>query len=461
MGNFGWNKGIVVGVWLRVKNIGRRFVSDQGGNFALLFALSISAVTFCALGAVEVTSLQGGQTKSQDLADIAVLASAKYMADNLDEINTENDFNKYKSKARKLGEDIALTLAEQHDFLSVESKFEFTDTSVRLDLNVKKRSVLMSAFGYEDFDINVSSTAVLPTYEPQDIDIVMITDATGSMATEIQAVQDNMRNLPVDLAGELDNAGITVGTIRVKFIFFRDYLFDNISSVGNRFDTPPSEWDGAMFESPFYELPGEIPAMESYINQFGAYGGGDNAESAIEALVHAVDASGWGDGATTVRSVVLWTDAPTRNIHEYSPPDDNLQDDWWFNSEEWAERISPEFAALDLDGRSLHMYDNFYPKTEIPATMEDVKAKFEAFHSVNANGSNDIVTFKINVSDSCTDSTGLSVCDSWGSMDAWDGFDVNQESSSLTSNDTYWETIRDIADAAKSQISARDLAIIN
>lgn len=452
---------MVLGVWARKLNRIRQFGSDQRGNFALFSALALSAVAFCAMGTVEITSLQGGHTKSQDLADIAVLASAKYMADNLDEIKTENDFNKYKATARKLGEDMAETLATQHGFENVDSKFEFTDTSVKLGLSVKKKSMIMGSFGYDEFDIEVSSTAVLPTYVPQDIDIIMVTDATGSMATEIQAVQDNMRNLPVDLAAELDSAGITVGTIRVKFIFFRDYLFDSMTSVSSRFDAPPSEFDGAMFESPFYELPGEIPAMETYVNQFSAYGGGDDAESAIEALVHAVDAAGWGEGATTVRSVVLWTDAPTRNIHEHAPPDDNLQDDWWFYNEEWAERISADFAALDLAGRSLHMYDNFYPKTEIPATMEKIKEKLEAFHAENANGSPEIVTFKINVSETCTDATGLTVCDSWASMDDWSGVDINRESSSLTSNDTYWETIRDIADSAKSQISTRDLAIIN
>ncbi len=450
-----------MGVWSKVRKHVQKFKLDQRGNFALIFALAISAVSFCALGAVEITSLQSGQIKSQDLADIAALASAKYMADNLDQIKTDSDFNKYKSKARKIGEDLVQSLVAQHELEGVKSRFEITDTSVRLDLSIKKKTLLMGAFGYESLAINVSSTAVLPSYEPQDIDIVMITDATGSMATEIQAVQDNMRNLPGDLAAELDGAGITVGTIRVKFIFFRDYLFDDVPSISSRFDSPPNSTDGAMFESPFYELPGDTPAMESYIDQFSAYGGGDNPESAIESLIHAVDAAGWGDGRTTVRSVVLWTDAPTRNIHQYDPPDANLQDDWWFTNLGWSDRISPAFAALDVLARSKYMYDRVYPVAEIPTTMSSVKTKLEAFHAENANGADDIVTFKINVSDTCKDATGMSVCDSWASMDAWNGVDVNQESSSLSSNDTYWDTIRDIADSAKSQISVRDLAIIN
>lgn len=450
-----------MGIGTKLINRMRQFRFDQSGNLGLLLAISLSTLLICAAGATEITSIQGAKTRSQDIADIAVLASAKYMADNLDNIKTENDFNKYKSKAQKLGHEILEDLALQHGLGRADSKFEFTNTTVKLDLNVKKKPMMMGAMGYDEFDINVTTTVALPSYEPQDIDIVMVTDATGSMATEIQAIQDNMRNLPTDLTTELDGAGISVGKVRVKFIFFRDYLFDNMTSIADRFATPPNDSDGAMFESPFYELPSEIPQMESYIDQFSAFGGGDDAESSLEALAHAVAAAGWGDGATTVRSVILWTDAPTRNIHEYSPADMGLTDDHWFTNLEWSDRISPEFAALDIDGRSKYMYDNFYPISEIPSNMDDIRDAFETFHAENANGSKEIVTFKINVSEFCTDSTGLGVCDSWASLDDWDGIEVNRESSSLTSTETYREIISDIADAAKSQISVRDLAIIN
>ncbi len=448
-------------MFTKLKNLFWRFEKEESGNFAIPFALMTGLIVFCGAASVEITSLHGGHSRSQDMADIAVLAAAKHIAVNIEEITSDTAFNKYKSEARKIGEDMLDNISGQYDFKSLNANFDFTTEQVTIELDVVQSAKMMGAFGYDEFPIHVKSTAVLPTSQPQDIDIVLITDATGSMATEISAVQDNMRNLPVDLANELDGAGISVGSIRVKFIFYRDYLFDNVPSVPSRFDAPPNATDGAMFESPFYELPDDTTAMETYVNQFSAYGGGDNPESGIEALVHAVDNVDWRPGSTTVRSVILWTDAETRNIHEFLPPDENLQDDWWFTNAEWITRISTEFAALDLSGRSQHMFDNYYPSAEIPATLEEIKVKFESFHAENSNDDSDIVSFTINVSETCTDATGLGVCGAWDQLASWAGVEVNHESAAMSSADTYWDTIRDIAEAARTQISARDLAISN
>jgi len=435
------------------------YLNDLSGNFALIFAIGASAILLSASAAVEITGMYSEKSKVQDIADAAVLSAAKNFADNIKLVKTENDFNKYKSKARKAGEAALKGFPDLDRFTDLDAKFNFTSSSVSLNINLVAETTMMKTFGYDDYTINVDTMANLPMSQPNDIDIVLITDASGSMATQIQAVQDNMRNLPTDLANELNSAGISIGTIRAKFIFFRDYGFDNVSIVTSRTDAPPNSFDGAMYESAFYELPDETPAMESYVDQFAAYGGGDTPESGIEALIHAVDADDWGAGATTIRSVILWTDAPTKIIHEFDPPDENLSDEWWFDNSEWAERISPEFATLDLPARAQRMYDNFYPITEIPTSMNEVREKFETFHAENTNGASDIVTFKINVSDICTDETGLGVCDSWSTIGSWDGIEVNHESASLTSSDTYWETIRDIADAARTQVSARDLAL--
>ncbi len=436
-----------------------KYRNDLSGNFALIFAIGTSVILLSASAAVEITGMHTEKTKVQDIADAAVLSAARNFADNIHLINSENDFNKYKSEARKAGEASIESYPDLDKFSKVDTKFDFTSSSVSLEMNLVADTVMMKTFGYNDYSINVETVANLPMSQPNDIDILLITDATGSMATEIQSVQDNMRNLPIDLANELSNAGITTGRIRTKFIFFRDYGFDNVTVVTNRSDAPPNSFDGAMFESRFYQLPDETPEMETYVDQFNAFGGGDAAESGIEALVHAIDADGWGDGRTTVRSVILWTDAPTKNPHEFDPPDENLSDDWWFTNLEWTERIGTEFTELDLLGRAQYMYDTFYPTTEIPTTIDEIRQKVESFHAENTNGASDIVTFKINVSDSCTDDTGLGVCDSWSTIDSWEGVEVNHESASLTSTDTYWETIRDIADAARTQVSARDLAL--
>ena len=117
-----------VGCWEYIMGLKARFIANNGGNFSLFFALGAMAILIAGSVAIEVTGLHGGKTKAQDLADIAVLAAAKELSDNLENVDSETDLNKYKSQARKLGEEILADLSEQHNFSDITSKFEFADS---------------------------------------------------------------------------------------------------------------------------------------------------------------------------------------------------------------------------------------------------------------------------------------------------------------------------------------------
>ena len=417
-----------------------------------------------AVMAVETTNMFSSKIRLQDVADSAVLAAARSYAEDIKNDEANANFSKYKTEATKTGQSIIDSYARKHEYINIKSEFEYSASDVSLQIQATANMKLMQIFGREKFEVAVATQANLPIYKLNDIDIALITDATGSMATQIAAVQQNMQSLPVDLQAELDNVGIKVGRIRVKILFYRDYTFDSVPSVGSRFDTPPNPWDGAMFESEFFEYPGDVTRMQTYVDQFAGAGGGDTPESGVEALIHAIDSVGWGDGVHTVRSVILWTDAPNKTLHsssqaEYEGGASYLEDGMWYSNEDWQERISADFALLDALGREQYMYDEHYPSDDIPSHLDVAKSKFENFHAENANGASDIVTFHVNVLDNCLNATGSSVCGDWAELGNWDGVSINLEPTSVTSDDTYQKTVKNIAEAATAQILSRELAI--
>lgn len=440
-----------------------KYRTNARGSLAIPFAICMTVILLAVAIAIDMRSLVNVKTKSQDFTDSATLAASKYMSDNLQEAQTLLGSKTHKREARKIAKNILRASLNSADYQIEKTKFKFTDEFVRLDVEVHKQTVLMDIFGRKNMPIHVSSTVALPRLQPQDIDIVLMTDVTGSMVEELEAVQNNLRNLPSDLATELSNSGITVGTTRVKFIFFRDYIIDSVTGSTNRLGPPPNARDGAMFESPFYDLPRQDLSAEQYINQFEAAAGGDAPESALEALTHAVDASGWRDDNTTVKVVLLWTDSANSPLHEWDRPEQIASfDHWsWYYDEEWAKRINPEFVDLDLPGRAQYMYDNFYPAAEIPNTLNQLRTKIEGFHDKNSDGKSQAVSVKINLSDTCLSSDGMASCGDWDEVNGWRGVEVNKVDKTMSSDQNYQKIIFDISEAVKTQAKIGQLRITN
>ena len=103
------------------------------------------------------------------------------------------------------------------------------------------------------------------------VDIVMCIDGTGSMGPVIDLVKANALRFESDLAAAMEAKQKSIDNLRVRVIVFRDIFVDR---------------DDAFVTSNFFPLPQEREEFSRFISGIRASGGGDEPESALEALVH-------------------------------------------------------------------------------------------------------------------------------------------------------------------------------
>lgn len=142
------------------------------------------------------------------------------------------------------------------------------------------------------------------------VDIVFVVDATGSMGMEnlIKIVKNMIPNFYKDAVKALEEKNKHVDVLRVKIIFFRDFL------EYERDHCAP------LMETDFYILSDgcndQSDLLLRSIASIEAVGGGDIPEDGLEALALAMQ-SYWCkpvDNHKRRHIIVLFTDAPTHEI---------------------------------------------------------------------------------------------------------------------------------------------------
>lgn len=134
------------------------------------------------------------------------------------------------------------------------------------------------------------------------IDIVFCIDCTGSMTPCLDSVKTTARQFHVLLQNKMEAKSKGISRLRVRVVAFRD--------LGE-------EGAGAIDATPFFVLPDQTAAFESYVSGLVADGGGDEAESALEALVTAIR-SPWDRGLDKRRHViVMCTDASAHPLGKF------------------------------------------------------------------------------------------------------------------------------------------------
>lgn len=132
-----------------------------------------------------------------------------------------------------------------------------------------------------------------------DVDICLVIDRTGSMWPIIDTVKENALSLHRDITARMQAKGKTVTGLRVRVIWFGDYLADG---------------PGAMVASDFLTLPEQNAALEQCVSGIRAEGGGDIPEDGLEALAFAIR-SRWCQGTAKKRHIIcLFTDAPAHAL---------------------------------------------------------------------------------------------------------------------------------------------------
>jgi hypothetical protein len=134
------------------------------------------------------------------------------------------------------------------------------------------------------------------------VDLVLVIDATGSMAPIIESVKSSAVSFHADLQKHMREIGKTVDSLRVRVVVFRDYYADSAAD--------------SLIASEFFELPSQQHAFTKFLSQIKAMGGGDEPETALEALVVAIRSPWTTEGAKQRQIIVLWTDASAHPLEK-------------------------------------------------------------------------------------------------------------------------------------------------
>ena len=117
------------------------------------------------------------------------------------------------------------------------------------------------------------------------LDLSIVIDTTGSMADEIRKLQKTLTKV----VGEVERQGVDVC---VNVTAYRDvndaYILKGLDFTSN------------------------LGAVQSFVNELSANGGGDEPEALNQALDHVVNKLAWRKQSNVVRSVMMITDAPPK-----------------------------------------------------------------------------------------------------------------------------------------------------
>jgi hypothetical protein len=172
----------------------------------------------------------------------------------------------------------------------------------------------------------------------------MCIDVTGSMAPTIDMVRRHALDLHGDLEVKLREKDRDVTALRVRVIAFRDVDYN----------------DHPAFEvSDWLTLPDQASAFQTFVSGLKAVGGGDEPESALDALSIALN-SDWTQACDRQRHiVVLWTDATSKPLSGGKPATvpAQLQPFIASNLDELTDRWNePQGASLKANARRLLIY---------------------------------------------------------------------------------------------------------
>lgn len=163
-------------------------------------------------------------------------------------------------------------------------------------------------FKYGDMNAEIGYDTVTKDFITGDnrleVDVVMCIDVTGSMSGIINTVKSNAMSFYDAFNNKCVDNGIELDGLNNKVIAFQDINVD-----GDRW------WK----ESPFFTLPEEKESFNVFVSSLYADGGGDTAESGLEALMGAFKSLEEAiDDGYHRQVVILWTDAPFLNDSSYT-----------------------------------------------------------------------------------------------------------------------------------------------
>lgn len=131
------------------------------------------------------------------------------------------------------------------------------------------------------------------------IDIVFCIDLTAGAKYLLEQFKNNFLDLITDVRNSFEPIRGHISKFRARIVSFRDFVEEE-----------------ALFESDFYENPNDNEEFLRIINSLGAYGGGDIAENALEAIALALKSDWTTEGDMRRHIICVITDAPALELGE-------------------------------------------------------------------------------------------------------------------------------------------------
>jgi hypothetical protein len=132
------------------------------------------------------------------------------------------------------------------------------------------------------------------------VDVVFCVDVSGSMVEHLEHVKKKILLFRCDFIEALAQRDKVVNQLRIRTIAFRDLSDDPNSLIASDFLVVEPSIDLAKFES--------------FVNGLSASGGGDEPESALEALSVAIGSEWTHEGDKQRHAIALFTDSSAHKL---------------------------------------------------------------------------------------------------------------------------------------------------
>lgn len=301
----------------------RSFVSDRQGNVALIFAIALTPVIMASAMAVEYSRFSSSYTSLLSSADGALLAASITMAEQMD-LDDAQLLSAMKTEFENhMG--VNFNGTKHQTSYTYSMSFDRDERTVSIDINLTQDGVYSSVFGDKKFSASPTLATKLTTIpENYVLDIVMCIDATGSMQSTLNSVQQSAATFDTQLRSELGlEANDPRFKIRVRPIYFRDWKDTYYHNI-----YPSYYRDGLIMAADFFDLDdsGETSAFQSFLNSEYATGGFDYPE-ASGACMNEGMRSNWYDvenqtdfpedeNLTVFPIIVVWTDNSIQQLSQ-------------------------------------------------------------------------------------------------------------------------------------------------
>ena len=190
----------------------KRYIEDQSGNFAMMFALVASMLLFAVAVAIDYSSMTRQSSRLQNLSDSAVLAATLSGKKTIPELQIIVD---------------AALKANNTTGLDVKATVSVVNDAIRVDIDAPYTSMFAGVMGDKPF--GTKSAAESPFAVDSKFNIALVLDKTYSMKG---ANLDALKTASTTLTDAFDGQGDD--RIQVSVVPFANYV--NIG-MGNRYKT--------------------------------------------------------------------------------------------------------------------------------------------------------------------------------------------------------------------------------